>query len=57
MFLTATNSFPPADHYIFLVRQDHLEKYRVEEGEVIFPENKPSNQLTHFTNYRALSGY
>ena len=31
MFLTATNSFPPADHYIFLVRQDHLEKYKVEE--------------------------
>jgi dTDP-glucose pyrophosphorylase len=31
MFLTSAASFPPADHTIFLVQAQHLEKYRVAE--------------------------
>lgn len=40
MFLTAAASFPPADHTIFLVQADHLEKYRVAElAEAPYPNH------------------
>ena len=49
VFLVAARAFPPADHTIFLVQAEHLEKYRVAETIALYsPEHTiiPVNGVT-----------